>query len=272
LLTWGAVALVLVVVVVVVVVNVTSSSTPSTIVKSTPVPATVLNDVTHVSPSVYNTVGTGSAAGVSAPKVESGQPLLATGGKPELFYMGGEFCPFCAAERWAIVVSLSRFGTFSGLETMASSSTDIYPSTQTFTFAHATYKSSYIVGKLIEYYGQDQPTGKRPVIGHLTKAEQALVTKYDTGTSATSSGSIPFIDIGNKVIISGASYSPQILQGLTRSQIAADLSHATNPVTQAIVGTSNYMSAGICSVDASAPASVCTSPGVQAASKALGLS
>jgi Domain of unknown function (DUF929) len=264
---------VLVVVLVVVVVNLTSSPAKSTTVTSTPVPASILTEVTHIRPSVYNAVGTGSTVSVTPPKVKSGQTLLTTDGKPELLYIGGEFCPYCAAERWAIIASLSRFGTFSGIETMSSSSIDVYPSTQTFTFVHATYTSSSFVAKLIEYYGQDKPTGSHPVIGHLTKAEEALASKYDSGSSSTSSGgySIPFIDIGNKVIVSGASYTPQLLQGLTRAQIAGDLSNASTPVTKAIVGTSNYLSAAICSIDGGKPASVCTSKGVQTASKALGL-
>ena len=31
-------------------------------------------------------------------------------GKCLVFFMGAEFCPFCAAERWAIVGALDRFG------------------------------------------------------------------------------------------------------------------------------------------------------------------
>ena len=58
-------------------------------------------------------------------------------GKPELLYMGGEYCPFCAAERWAIAAAVSRFGTLSGLHFIHSSPTDVYPSTPTLSF----YKS-----------------------------------------------------------------------------------------------------------------------------------
>ncbi len=34
-------------------------------------------------------------------------------GKPEVLFVGAEFCPFCAAERWPLIVALSRFGHFS---------------------------------------------------------------------------------------------------------------------------------------------------------------
>ena len=36
--------------------------------------------------------------------------------------MGAEYCPYCAAQRWAMIVALSRFGTFSGLTTVHSAS------------------------------------------------------------------------------------------------------------------------------------------------------
>ena len=52
-------------------------------------------------------------------------------GKPEVLFIGAEYCPFCAAQRWAMVNALSRFGTFTGLTTTHSSSTDTDPNTPT---------------------------------------------------------------------------------------------------------------------------------------------
>ena len=50
-------------------------------------------------------------SGVSPLTATTGQPALTSGGKPEILYVGAEYCPYCAAERWAMVVALSRFGT-----------------------------------------------------------------------------------------------------------------------------------------------------------------
>lgn len=267
---WGSIAAVIVVVVVLVVVNATSKpSTTATTVTPEPVPATVLSEVTHVKPSVYDAVGAGAGVTITKPGVLSGQPALRFTGKPGFFYMGGEYCPFCAAERWAIITSLSRFGTFENVETMQSSPIDVDPRTQTFTFAKATYTSPYFVAKLVEHFAQDKPTGTHPVLEKLTKTESGLASKYG---STSGSISVPFIDIGNKEIVSGASYSPTLLQGLTRAQIAADLADPKNPVTQSIIGVSNYISASICSIDGGKPGSVCSSPGVRAAAKAIGIS
>ena len=56
-----------------------------------------------------------------------------------------EYCPYCAAERWAMVNALARFGTFHNLGATASSSIDVNPSTPTFTFRGAGYSSPFVV-------------------------------------------------------------------------------------------------------------------------------
>ena len=51
-----------------------------------------------------------------------------------MLYYGAEYCPYCAAERWAIAAALSRFGTWSNLKITASSHTDVYAETHTFSY------------------------------------------------------------------------------------------------------------------------------------------
>jgi thiol-disulfide isomerase/thioredoxin len=36
---------------------------------------------------------------------------VTVGGKPLVLYIGAEYCPYCAATRWALVMALSKFGT-----------------------------------------------------------------------------------------------------------------------------------------------------------------
>ncbi|HVX20734.1 MAG TPA: DUF929 family protein [Acidimicrobiales bacterium] len=279
LLTWGVVGLVLIVVIVLVVVKLTSgSSSPGTAPTSQPLPATIAQQVTDIPASVYDTVGISSpTVTVTPPKVLKNQPLLTFNGQPGVFYMGGEFCPYCAAQRWAIVASLSRFGKFTGLGTMQSSSTDVYANTQTLTFAKATFSSPYVAVRLREYYSNVQNSSGTgyTILNPLNATEKKLVKKFDvgkyTGASTSSGGSIPFMDIGNKVLVAGASYTPAVLSGLTRAQIAGGLTTAKNPVTQAVIATSNYLSAATCASDGNKPASVCGSKGVTEAAKAMGL-
>ena len=127
-------------------VSLTSSSPHGPSAQPGQVTAQTLTGVTKIPASVYNQIGvTTGGSRQPAGNVIAGQKTIVFNHKPGILYVGGEFCPYCAAQRWAIIASLSRFGTFSGLGTMQSSSTDLYPATQTFTFAHATYSSPYFV-------------------------------------------------------------------------------------------------------------------------------
>ena len=87
----------------------------------------------------------------------------------------------------------------------------------------------------------------------------------------TQDHSIPYISIGNKYLVSGSSFTPATLANQQRSDIAAGLSNATSPVSAAILATANYLSATFCSLTHDQPGSVCASPGVAAAKKALGI-
>ena len=78
--------------------------------------------------SVLEQVGllAGGASGPTAPTSLQGQPPLTDHGLPAVVYVGAEFCPYCAVQRWALLVAFSRFGTFSNLgQIIGSSSTDV---------------------------------------------------------------------------------------------------------------------------------------------------
>src|SRR6266581_916085 len=238
-------------------------SSNSGITTPTPTSPSVLNALTHVSPTVLAAVGTGGQNKVLTPlKRSSGSatPPFLTGptGKPEIFYAGAEYCPFCAAERWAVVVALSRFGTFSKLNQTTSSATDVYPNTPTFTFYQSTYTSQYIDFVAIEETtNQPDGSGGYTTLQTPTAEQQNLISKYDGPPYLSSAGSIPFIDIGNQYVMQGANYSPDILSGHSWQDIAHDLSNSDLPVTKGIVGSANYLTAAICTATNQQPASVC---------------
>ena len=278
---WGAVGLVIIVVVVLVVVKVTSGNqTDLTYTPVTTAPDSVVHDVSNVPASVFNQIGVNSPnVQVTAPTVISGHPPLSLGGKaPSMLYYGAEYCPYCAAERWGMAVALARFGTWSGLKVTASSHSDVYPATPTFSFHGAVLSSPYINFVPIETYTNVPVSGGGyTTLQQPNKEEAQAIATYSSPNvvpNASSQGgvSFPFVDINNRVIISGASYNPGILANLTPTEIASGLSDPSNPATQAIVATANYIAASICSGSSNAPTSVCQSPGVQAASKALKLS
>jgi Domain of unknown function (DUF929) len=232
--------------------------------------ASVVSKVTNVPASTLDKVGSGSFTGKIQPV--SGATPLTSGGKPEMLYMGAEYCPYCAAERWSMIVALSRFGTFSGLSTIHSSTTDSPANISTFTFHGSSYTSKYLTFTPVEMQTNvlDPSTGNYPILEKPTAAQQALLTKYDAPpyVSSADAGAIPFIYFGGKYVSVGASYDATVLSGLKWNQIAADLSNPDSPVTKAIAGTANHITAAICKMTGNQPASACTAA-VQSLEKGL---
>jgi hypothetical protein len=236
----------------------------------------VVNQVTSVPASTLDKVGNGSGTvqGGKTPliKLNGGSPLT-SGGKPEMLYIGAEYCPYCAAERWGMIVALSRFGTFTGLQTTHSAAKDGQgqaepnPNTPTWTFAKAKFTSQYLTFTPVETETNipDPSSGGYTSLQTPSSAQEALITKYDAAPYLPSNeaGSIPFIDFGNKYMISGASYDGSVLDGKSWATIATALKDPTSPIAQGIDGTANYITAAICKLTNNQPATACT-PAVKA--------
>jgi Domain of unknown function (DUF929) len=255
----ASVAVVLAIVIGLIAVRLTASS-PAPAGAATSDPA-VAHKVATVPAATFDAVGAGTATGL---KATSGQPLLTRDGKPEVLYIGGEYCPFCAAERWAIAAALSRFGTLSGVTFIHSSPTDVYPDTPTLSFANARYTSKYVAFSPVEWYSgkpdSSTPTGyaylQRP-----TAQQAALFAKYG--------GSFPFVDIGNQYLVPQAQYVSSALAGLTWAQVAAAMHDPDSAVGKDIIGAANMITAAICKLTHGQPAAVCNSPAVTAASGSI---
>lgn len=255
----ASVAVVLALVVVVIVVNLTRSPAASTPATADPA---IAREITTVPMAAYDVVGTGTAGGL---KAITGQPELAVGGKPELLYMGGEFCPWCAAERWVIAAAVSRFGTLTGLHFIHSSPLDAYPSTPTLTFVSARYTSKYLEFVPVEWYGE-KPDSATPFLHvylqHPTLQQESLFAR-------NAGGSIPFVDIGNRYVLPHAQYLPSALAGLTWAQVAAEMRNPASRISKDIDGAANKITAAICQLTRNQPADVCTSAGVTTASRSI---
>jgi len=217
----------------------------------------VVSSITGLPATELDAVGTGSANNLI--KRVAGSALTGPSGHPEVFYLGAEYCPYCAAERWPMIIALSRFGTFSGLKTTSSSSSDVYANTPTFTFHGATYASDYVDFVSVETTDRDRNPLESP-----TSAQQALVNQYDT------SGSIPFVDFGNRYAFSGAMYLPDVLSGMSWQAVADSVAQASSPQAKAVVGSANLITAAICKLTADQPATVCSSATIQSIEKTLG--
>jgi hypothetical protein len=258
LITGGSVVAVLALVVAFIVVKLTASPARA---GAAAADAAVAREVTGIPAATFNAVGAGTATGL---RPVSGQPELTLDGKPELLYMGGQYCPYCAAERWAIAAALSRFGTLSGLRFIHSSPTDSYPNTPALSFDRARYASKYLAFVPVEWYSE-KPDAATPTgygyLQHPTPQQAALFAKYG--------GSFPFVDIGNRYLVPEAQYLPSALAGLSWAQVAAAMRDPSSPVGRDIDGAANMITAAICKLTHGQPAGVGTSAGVTAASGSI---
>jgi hypothetical protein len=269
LVAFGSIGLVVVVILVLVLVKVTSSTKTSLHEPAvTPAQPAVLAEIDAVTPAEAATVGEPSS--VQPPVYSGGQPALSSDGKPLVLYIGAEFCPLCAAERWAILMALSRFGTFGNLHETTSSPWDSDPSTPTFTFYKSSYTSPYLVLQAVENETNDKTgLGTRTILQPVTTVQGTLWQTYEK--AAGQGEGYPFLDIDNKVFILDPTYDPGLLAGLDQAQVASRLSNPQDPITQAIVGSANFITAGICAATGASASPWCTSAGVTGAAKALGL-
>lgn len=228
--------------------------------------------ITSLEPSLFESVGQGTASKLPQ-TLPTGTPVLTSNGLPEIVFVGAEYCPFCATERWPMVIALSRFGTFSNLGLTTSSASDVYPSTATFAFHGSTYSSKYIVFTPIEETtNQPDGAGGYVKLDTPTVAQQALINTYDAPpyVPATSKGSIPFIYFGGQFLITGSTYDPGVLQGKTQDEIATDLSNTSSDISKGAVGAANSITATICTMTNNQPSSVCDTSMIKALQAKIG--
>lgn len=232
--------------------------------KTTAASDEVITGVTSIPVATFDKVGVGNVK--TLPSAITSDPLTADG-KPRMVYVGAEYCPFCAAERWSVVAALARFGTFTGLGQTASTPKDVFPNTPTLSFHGASYTSDYIA-----FTGYETADTNGKPLDTLTADDEALEQKYNAppyvGTGDTA-GSIPFIAMFGSYVSQGASYSPDLFKGMTHAQVAAAMQDPSTDVAKSVDGMANVFSAIICKATDGQPGEVCSSSGVQAAAAKL---
>jgi len=258
---------VLLVIGILVVVRVVSGSNAGTGTVTSAADATVVAAVTELPVATTDAVGVGTAN--QFPRSVDA-PALTADGKPKVLYIGAEYCPFCAAQRWAVVQALSRFGTWSGLGSTQSATRDVFPATKTFSFHGATFASD-----VISFTGVETETNQPSGSGYAkldapTADDQKTLQDWDKSKyTGGPDGAIPFIDFGGKYVLAGSSYDPGLLKDLTMADIASAMKDPTSPVAKGVLGAANVITASVCRLTDQKPAEVCTAPGVTAAAAKL---
>jgi hypothetical protein len=179
-------------------------------------------------------VTSGSGANLRA---ASGQAYTANG-KPVVVYIGGDFCPYCAVERWSLIMGLSRFGNFSNLHYMTSASDE--GDYATFTFTGSSYSSKYVAFQSFEQEDRNR------------NAQTNVPSNY----TSEFSNSYPYVNFGNKYILQTLIPDTSILAGKNWTRILSDIS-TTDSTGAVLKEGANAITALICKLTSNVPASVC---------------
>ena len=246
----------------------------------------VLAALSSVPISTFDAVGVSvSGTTLTPPSLVTDPAPTAIGGKPEVLFVGAEFCPFCAAERWSIVVALARFGRFTELHDSASAPQTVFPNTATFTFDGVGYSSRYVTLTGVELYsGTTGADGAFTRLARLSAEQAGLVARFAPQAGGVVAGTAPFVDVAGRLVAVTSGFSPALLSGLSQAQIADQIPNpapppkgssasgaSAPPIGQAVIAVANQLSAGICAATGQQPITVCHSKGVRTADAALGL-
>ncbi len=182
--------------------------------------------------------------------VEVSKETMRRSGKLYVFFMGAEYCPYSAAERWAIVRALQKFGQWDGLkQTMSAARDEPFLNLPTYDFTKANYTSPHV-----EFASRETKDREFKPLQKLLKTEEKLVRKFNADKE------IPFLLIGGRFMQVGAGFTPKIFIGHTFRQTETELKKAESEIRKTIDDEANVISALMCV--SGLPPEVCKETGV----------
>jgi hypothetical protein len=191
-----------------------------------------------------------TAAATKVTQLYPAQPAkggtLTSGGKPEVLFIGAEFCPVCATERWPMTVALSQFGKFTNLQQTHSAVTD--GNIPTLSFYGATYSSPYI-----NFVSVENETNTEKLLQTPTAAQTTL---WEQNTSS-SQPTYPFLDIAGKDAVTTAQFPETVLEGPSFSDILNSVGDNTNTIGADVDASAAVLTKLICGATNQTPAATC---------------
>jgi hypothetical protein len=178
-------------------------------------------------------------------------PPLTSGNKPEFLYIGAEFCPICAAQRWAMVVALSHFGTFTNLQQTRSAVRD--GNIATLSFYGSTYSSPYLTFTPVETT-TNQPKGNYYQPLETPTAQQQALWSSTLGGNLT----FPFLYMGGKYLLNTSQYPPTLLEGHNFNDIASSVGSNNTTIGANIDASAAALIKYLCGVTGQKPAATCS--------------
>ncbi|HUK26833.1 MAG TPA: DUF929 family protein [Candidatus Acidoferrales bacterium] len=167
---------------------------------------------------------------------EASKDTMKRSGKVFVFFMGAEHCPYCAAERWAIVRSLQKFGQWEGLkQTISAARDEPFLNLPTYDFTQATYTSPHV-----EFVSREIKDRDFRPLQKLLKTEEKLIQKFNP------SEEIPFLLVGGRFTQIGSGFTPKIFIGHTFRQTETELKKIESEIRKTIDDEANIISALLC--------------------------
>ena len=164
------------------------------------------------------------------------QPLKRAGGKSLVYFMGAGFCPFCAAERWAIVKALERFGKWEGLvEDKSAGHDEKYLNVPTFSLARTKYSSNNI-----EFAGKETADRNFEPLQELDDSDFEVLDMYNPDQM------IPFLLVDGQYMQVGAGFSPELIQNMSHEQVLTELEKPDSAIGKAIRAEIDNIIALVC--------------------------
>ncbi|MGB9168189.1 MAG: DUF929 family protein [Nitrososphaeraceae archaeon] len=146
-------------------------------------------------------------------------------GKKLIFFLGAGFCPYCAAERWAIVEGLRKFAEWKELiENHSASTNEKFLNIATFDFSHFKYESSFVEFRGNEIADRDSK-GKEI----LEKIDKEILETYNPDHL------IPFLLIDGQFMQFGTGINPESLEKLNHEEIRKMISDENSVVGKSII-------------------------------------
>jgi hypothetical protein len=253
-----SIALVLIIVVVLVVVKVSGSGSNSGNASGdvpspphgTPIPAATLAKMASIP---LSTLAAAPTTGIVSQVQPISSTPLSANGKPELLFVGAEFCPFCAAQRWAMYIALSKFGTFEPEPGQIHSATHD-GNVPTLTFYGTKYSSPYFAFTPVEVY-----TNKPASNGNGYTVLQTPTKEQDELWQSLGSGSFPFLDFAGKEALVATQYSYQPMENLSFDTVAAQVGNNSTAIGANINAGAYQLIQAMCrSLSSHQPADVCS--------------
>lgn len=169
-------------------------------------------------------------------------------------FIGAQYCPHCAGERWPVIKALNQFGTFQNVGASASSEGNI----PTFDLTRATYTSAFVA-----FDHKDVEDLNHNPLQALDATEQNAFNRYD------STGSIPLILAGGYAV-TGDAYNLGDIDGLSFATVQHSLQHGERtPIVSDINAEANALTAFLCHADGMKPHSVCGRPVIRSIVRTL---